>query len=83
MLTQDRKEKIADMLTKIKKKKRLAVPVRELNLYRVRYDNKSNLHCFNQITQEDFNSDIFPYSRNSRTATFFICSNIDPRKPIL
>jgi len=46
MLTQDRKEKIADMLTKIKKKKRLAVPVRELNLYRVRYDNKSELHCF-------------------------------------
>ena len=78
----EKKEKIVDMLTKLRKKKKLSM-IKDLNLYRVRYDYKARCYIYSLIPPEDYTTDIFFGSKNKTSAIFFLCNNKDPRKPIL
>ena len=65
MLKCEKKDKIIDLLTKLRKKK-ICLP-HHINLYRVRYDVNKSMHIFNYLPREDYSTDIFSNSKNSRT----------------
>jgi len=58
-----KKDKVIDFLTKLRRKK-VSLP-NHLSLYRVRYDYKMQYHVFTYVSQEEYESEIFPGSKSS------------------
>lgn len=52
-----KKDKIGDLLTKLRKQKIKLTS--ELMLYKVKYDSKQGLHTFNYVTRDQYSIDIF------------------------
>jgi hypothetical protein len=58
MMKVDKKLKIIDLLTRIRKKRQIS-NLKELNLYRVTYSRREALYQFLLISPDAYNSDIF------------------------
>jgi hypothetical protein len=58
MLKFEKKSKIIDLLTKIRRKRQIS-SVKEANLYRVTYNKRDKLYVFNLVTPDEYNTDIF------------------------
>lgn len=83
MLKCDKKEKIIDLLTRLRKKRKLGILPKDLNIYRLAYQGKQQCYYFYPIGHEDFNTDIFVKSQQNRPQIFFFCNKRDPSEPIL
>ena len=83
LLKFDKKSKILDLLTKVRRK-RVIKNIKEINLYRLHYSRRDKLYVFDLVSPDDYNKDIFGNSKqNKNSAIFYICSNEDPQKPLL
>ena len=58
MLKFEKKSKIIELLTKIRKKRQIS-SLKEVNLYRLNYLNRDSLYRFSLVTPEEYNTDIF------------------------
>jgi len=84
MLKFEKKGKIIDLLTKVRRKRKIK-SVKELNVYRVNFSKRDQLYQFSLVSPDDYNTDIFGGSGNKTKshATFYLCSNTDPLKTLL
>ena len=55
--------------------------MKDLCLYRVRFDSRNKIYILTLVTPQDYTNDIFGQKKFS--ATFFLCHNKDPRSQLL
>lgn len=84
LLKFDKKAKYVDLIGNIRRKKQLCVPTSDLCLFRVTYDTRNKMYCFNYVSPNDYATDLFGGNlKSTKTSIFYLCSRSEPEKPIL
>lgn len=80
----DKKAKYVDLISNIKRKRKLCIPSSDLCLYRVNYDARNKMYTFSYVPPSDYSTDLFGGNlKQTKSAIFYICSRSEPEKPIL